>query len=139
MDSARKTVDAVELEIIRARTGNRDAALLNNLAWASIKAGEAEKALRYARAAYGLMPDNPAVAGTLGWAQHRVGTDRQDAVGMLEKAVRLAPLDPALRFQLAQAYAAAGRIADARKSASIALQSNRFVDRQAAQAFLTRL
>jgi predicted Zn-dependent protease len=96
-------------------------------------------ALRYARAAYGLMPDNPAVAGTLGWAEHRTGTDRDRAVAMLEKAVRLAPLDPSLRFQLARAYAAAGRIADARKSASIALQSNRFGDRQAAQAFLTRL
>ena len=139
MASGRWQSAIAEFEIIRARTGNRDAALLNNLAWASINAGENAQALRYARAAYGLMPDNPAVAGTLGWAQHRVGSDRDGAVAMLEKAVRLAPLDPALRFQLAQAYAAAGRKADARKSASTALQSSRFVDRQAAQAFLTRL
>jgi tetratricopeptide (TPR) repeat protein len=139
MASGRWQSAIAEFEIIRARTGNRDAALLNNLAWASINAGETAQALRYARAAYGLMPDNPAVAGTLGWAQHRVGSDRDGAVAMLEKAVRLAPLDPSMRFQLAQAYAAAGRKADARKSATTALQSNRFVDRQAAEAFLTRL
>ncbi len=139
MSSGRWQSAIAEMEILRARIGNRDAALLNNLAWASVKAGENERALRYARAAYGLMPDNAAVVGTLGWAQHRAGTDRADAVGMLEKAARLAPLDPAMRFQLAQAYAAAGRKSEARKSASTALQSNHFTDRQAALAFLSRL
>lgn len=139
MGAGRWQSAVAELEIVRARVGNRDAALLNNLAWASIKAGEAETALRYARAAYGLMPGNPAVSGTYGWALHREGTDRARAVAMLEKAARVAPLDPALRFQLAQAYAAAGRKGDARKAATIALQSNRFVDRQAAQAFIARL
>ncbi len=139
MSSGRWQSAIAELEIVRARTGNRDAALLNNLAWASIKAGQSAQALRYARAAYGLMPNNAAVAGTLGWARHRDGTDRVGAVAMLEKAARLAPLDPSLRFQLAQAYAAAGRKGNARKSASIALQSNRFADRSAAQAFLARL
>lgn len=139
MSSGRWRSAIAEMEIVRARVGNRDAALLNNLAWASIKAGEFGQALRYARAAYGLMPNNAAVAGTLGWARDRTGTDPVGAVAMLEKAVRLAPLDPALRFQLAQAYAAAGRKGDARKSASIALQSNRFMDRQAAEAWLARL
>lgn len=139
MGSGRWQSAIAEMEIIRARVGNRDAALLNNLAWASIKAGENATALRYARAAYGLMPNNAAVAGTLGWALHRDGSDRGHAVAVLEKAVRMAPLDPALRFQLAQAYAATGRKGDARKAASVALQSNRFGDRAAAQAFLTRL
>lgn len=128
-----------ELEIVRARIGNRDAALLNNLAWAHLKANEADKAVTFASAAYALMPNNAAVAGTLGWARHRVGHDRTGAVAKLEKAVRLAPLDPALRFQLAQTYAAAGQKAAARRSAQIALQSNRFTDQQAAQAFLSRL
>lgn len=139
MSAGRWQSAVAELEIVRARVGNRDAALLNNLAWASIKAGESASALRYARTAFGLMPGNPAVAGTYGWALHRDGTDRGRAVAMLEKAARMAPLDPALRFQLAQAYAAAGRKGDARKAATIALQSNRFVDRQAAQAFIARL
>jgi tetratricopeptide (TPR) repeat protein len=139
MASGRWQSALADLEIIRARAGNRDAALLNNLAWVSINAGENAQALRYARAAYWLMPDNPAVAGTLGWALHRTGADRDGALAMLEKAVLVAPLDPALRFQLAQAYAAAGRIADARKSVSNALQSNHFADRQAALTFLTRL
>ncbi len=139
MSSGRWQSAIAEMEILRARIGNRDAALLNNLAWASVKAGENERAFRYARAAYGLMPDNAAVVGTLGWAQHWAGTDRAAAVAMLEKAARLAPLDPAMRFQLAQAYAAAGRKSEARKSASTALQSKRFTDRQAALAFLSRL
>lgn len=128
-----------ELEVVRARVGNRDAALLNNLAWASIKAGEEASSLNFARAAYALMPNNAAVAGTYGWALHRDGAERGFAVATLEKAVRMAPLDPALRFQLAQAYAAAGRKGDARKSASLALQSDHFRDRQAAQAFIARL
>lgn len=139
MASGRWQSAIAELEIIRARVGNRDAALLNNLAWASIKSGDEEPALKYARSAYGLMPNNAAVAGTYGWALHREGAERGLAVAMLEKAVRMAPLDPALRFQLAQAYAAAGRKGDARKAASLALQSNRFGDRQAAQAFIARL
>lgn len=128
-----------DLEVVRARTGNRDASLLNNLAWTSMKAGEGAAALRYGRAAYALMPRNAAVAGSFGWALHLDGADRGKAVATLEKATRLAPLDPALRFQLAQAYAAAGRKADARRSALRALQSDRFGDRAAAQAWLARL
>lgn len=128
-----------ELEIVRGRLGNRDAALLNNLAWAAIKAGDGEAALRYARSAYRLMPNNAAVTGTFGWALHRDSTDRVKAIALLEKATHLAPIDPALRFQLAQAYAAAGRKGDARTAATLALQSDRFGDRAAAQALLARL
>ena len=138
MGAGRWQSAVAELEIVRARVGNRDAALLNNLAWASTKAGRDDAALRYARKAYVLMPDNPAVAGTYGWSLHRDGSIRLQAIGVLEKAVRMAPLDPALRFQLAQAYAAAGRKGDARNSVNRALQSARFVDRKAAQAFIAR-
>lgn len=127
------------LDIVRARLGNRDAVVLNNLDWASTKASNANAGARFARAAYGLMPSNPAIAATYGWAIHREGAERVRAVALLEKAVGMAPLDPALRFQLAQIYAATGRKSDARKAASIALQSERFRDRQAAQAFIARL
>ena len=91
-----------DLEIVRDRIGNRDAALLNNLAWAYLQLGEKAKSLAFAQAAYALSPNNAAVTATLGWARHKSG-NRKGAVAMLAKAHALAPADPAISRQLAQA------------------------------------
>ncbi len=91
-----------DLEIVRDRIGSRDAALLNNLAWAYLQLGDAGKALAFAEAAYALSPNNASVTATLGWARHKAG-NRKGAVAMLVKAHALAPADPAISRQLAQA------------------------------------
>lgn len=90
------------LEIVRARIGNRDAALLNNLAWAHLKTNDVPEAARYASAAYALTPGNAAINATLGWVARASG-GRSKAVETLMKAHTLAPDDATIRRQLAQA------------------------------------
>jgi Flp pilus assembly protein TadD len=45
----------------------RDATLLNNLAWAYAQKGDYRRAMPLARRAWALDRDNPATADTLGW------------------------------------------------------------------------
>jgi cellulose synthase operon protein C len=68
---------AARYERLRARLGNGDAALLNNLAWAYAGAGDHDRATVYARRAWALAPGNPATAETLGWALYRRGEAAQ--------------------------------------------------------------
>ena len=126
------------LETVRLRIGNGDAALLSELALAYVGAGEADRAARYADAAYLLAPSNPAVAGAMGWALVERG-DVEGGIELLGKAVAIAPRHPLLRWQLAQAYAEAGRNVEARAQAQAALAIPGFADRGAAQALLAKL
>lgn len=126
------------LEAIRLRLGNRDAGLLAELAFAYAGAGEPERAARYAEAAYILAPSNPAVAGAMGWTLTESG-DVEGGIELLQKAVALAPRHPMLRWQLAQAYAEAGRDADAKAAAQAAIAIPGFADRGAAEALIAKL
>ncbi len=126
------------LEAIRLRTGNRDAALLAELALAYAGAGEAQRAAYYAQAAYLIAPSNPAVAGAMGWTLAESG-DLEGGIELLKKAVTMAPRHPLLRWQLAQAYAEAGRNAEARAATQAALATPGFADRGAAEALLAKL
>ncbi|WP_343521415.1 tetratricopeptide repeat protein, partial [Sphingomonas sp.] len=126
------------LEAVRLRTGNRDAGLLADLAFAYAGAGEPERAAHYAEAAYLLAPSNPAVAGVMGWTLAESG-DVEGGIELLQKAVALAPRHPMLRWQLAQAYAEAGRKADARAQAQAAIAIPGFTDRSAAEALIAKL
>lgn len=126
------------LEAVRLRTGNRDAALLAELALAYAAAGEVERAAGYAEAAYLLAPTNPAAAGAMGWTLAQ-GGDADGGIELLKKAVALAPRHPLLRWHLAQAYADAGRNGDARTETQTALNLPGFTDRGAAEALLAKL
>lgn len=126
------------LEAVRLRTGNRDVALLAELAYAYAGVGEADRAAAYAEAAYVIAPANPAAAGALGWALAQTG-DSDGAIELLRKAVALAPRHPVLRWQLAQAYADAGRKAEARTETQTALKLPGFAEAGAAQALLAKL
>lgn len=126
------------LEAVRLRTGNRDAALLAELAYAYAGAGEAERAAHYAEAAYVIAPSNPAVAGAMGWTLAQSG-DSDGGIELLKKAVAMAPRHPLLRWQLAQAYADAGRKGDARAETQTALALPGFTDRGEAEALLAKL
>jgi predicted Zn-dependent protease len=90
------------LDALRHQTGNRDATLLNNLAWVRMAQGHPGEAVKLAEAAYSLTPNSAPVAGSYGWFAHAAG-DKATAVALLEKAVALAPDIPAYRARLAKA------------------------------------
>ncbi|WP_182466716.1 tetratricopeptide repeat protein [Sphingomonas gilva] len=91
------------LEVLRQRLGNRDAALLSQLAWAHAGAGKPERALIYARAAYELAPASPIAADTLGVLLARTPDRRADGIALLQKAALLAPDNAAIAAHLAAA------------------------------------
>lgn len=130
---------AMLLDGLRKRLGDRDAALLNNLAWARAGSGEAGTALALARRAHALAPANPALANSYGWLLVRTGANRRRGIALLEQAVAQAPRSPIARWHLAQAYAAADRRADARAQAESALALPGFAETSAARALLARL
>lgn len=76
---------ATRYERLRARIGNGDAALLNNLAWAEIGAGDYDRAAAIARRAWILAPDNPATGSTYGFALFRRGEVAQGLSLMLPR------------------------------------------------------
>jgi tetratricopeptide (TPR) repeat protein len=78
------------LERLRARLGDRDAALLSELATAYGAVGEAEVALRYAAAAYAIAPQNVAVADGYGRALAAAG-NRAGARQLWRRALAIAP------------------------------------------------
>lgn len=74
---------AARYEVLRARLGNGDAAILNNLAWAYTQLGDAERAESYAWRAWTLAPANGATATTLGWTLLRGGRTAEGLALML--------------------------------------------------------
>ena len=90
-------------EGLRARLGENDATILNNLAWAYAQTGDFEAALPHARRAWALDRDNPATADTLGWILFRSGVDRAGGLALLERAARGAPNDAEIRQRLERA------------------------------------
>lgn len=90
--------DAIDIyEDLRARLGNRDATLLNNLAWAWSQKGDYARAIPYARRAWELDPNNPTTADTLGWLLYKSGRDKAQGLALIEKAGRGAPNGPEVR------------------------------------------
>ncbi|ONF95837.1 tetratricopeptide repeat protein [Sphingomonas jeddahensis] len=126
------------LEVLRAPGGNRDALLLAQLGYAYTGAGDPATGAAYARAAYGLLPMNPAVSDAYGWALYERG-ETAAALQLLEKAATLAPAHAGIRWHLAQALAEAGRTAEARRSIGLALRDPAFQDRRPATALLKAL
>lgn len=126
------------LEGLRARIGNRDAALLAELADAYTGGDDPQAGLVYARAAYALAPMNPAAADSYGWALYRLGKS-EPALQLLEKAASIATDHAGLRWHLAQAYADLDRNIEAASNIRAALADPRFTDRVAAAAALKAL
>jgi tetratricopeptide (TPR) repeat protein len=90
-------------ESLRARIGNNDATILNNLAWAYSESGDYARAIPLARRAWALDRDNPTTADTLGWILFKSGADRARGLVLLEQAARGAPTDAAIRDRLERA------------------------------------
>ncbi len=126
------------LEGLRERLGNRDAALLAELAYAYAGSGDVDSARLYAAAAYRLAPLNPAATDALGWALFQAGEDRA-ALELLRKAVAIAPNHAGLRWHIAQVQAELGDKASARANIGVALADATFSDRSTARALLATL
>ena len=75
-------------EGLRRRLGDRDAAMLNNLAWAYSEKAEYERAIPLARRAWALDRDNPATTDTLGWILFKSGEDKAQGLALLARAAR---------------------------------------------------
>lgn len=89
-------------EGLRRRLGDRDASILNNLAWAYSESGDHERAIPIARRAWELDRDNSATADTYGWILFKSGA-RAEGLALLERANRGAPTDEEIRRHLEQA------------------------------------
>jgi tetratricopeptide (TPR) repeat protein len=126
------------LEGLRQRVGNRDAALLAELAYAYLGDEDEQTGLVYGKAAYKLAPMNPAATDAYGWALYQSG-ENGPALQLLEKAVSIAPDHAVLRWHLGQVYADLGRKAEAAGQIQAALADPSFQDRDAAQAVLRTL
>ena len=87
-------------ERLRQRLGDRDATLLNNLAWAYSEKGDKARAIPLARKAYELDKRNPATADTLGWLLYKSGDAKAEGLSLLEQAARGAPTDAQIRDHL---------------------------------------
>jgi tetratricopeptide (TPR) repeat protein len=90
-------------EGLRERLGDRDAVMLNNLAWAYSEQGDYARALPLAQKAWNLDKDNPATTDTYGWLLFKSGKDKTQGLVLLERASRKAPADGQIRQHLAQA------------------------------------
>lgn len=87
-------------EALRSRLGDRNAALLNNLAWAYGEQRDFGRAIPIAEKAWNLDRNNPATADTLGWLLFRSGQDRTRGLALIEQAARGAPTDAQIRAHL---------------------------------------
>jgi tetratricopeptide (TPR) repeat protein len=95
--------DAIRIyEGLRRRVGDRDATILNNLAWAYSEQGDHDRAVPLARRAWELDRENPATSDTYGWVLFKSGR-RAEGLALLERAARGAPTDADIRQRLAEA------------------------------------
>src|SRR3546814_13400540 len=78
-------------EGLHRRLGDRDAVMLNNLAWAYSARGDYEKALPLAEKAWTLDKDNPAHADPYGWLLFNSGRDHAKGLSPLHQASGGAP------------------------------------------------
>ena len=89
---------------IRAWTGDSNALVLNNLAYAMGQAGDVDGALPLAEKALALAPDNASILDTAGWLALHQG-NRERAADLLRRAAATAPDNPAIRAHLREAEA----------------------------------
>jgi cellulose synthase operon protein C len=124
------------LDGLRERLGNRDATILNKLAWAWFGKGNNDRALTYANAAYAMAISNPALAATYGWILYKSAKNKPLGIALLKKSVAIAPNAPLLRFQLAQLMLESGDTVGAKTHLQAAIAMPDFAERKSAQDLL---
>ena len=87
--------------------------VLNYLGYSFVEMGEnLDEALAMIEEAVAAQPDSGYIIDSLGWVQYRTGA-YGDAVGNLERAAELMPVDPVINDHLGDAYWAVGRKTEA--------------------------
>ena len=124
---------------LRARLGDGNGTVLDNLGWVWFNKGNSKKALEAAGAAVALSPTNPAYTGNYGWLLFKTGKDKKGAARLLKKAVALSPQHAGFRYQLAQVLIDAGQGQAAKPHLAIAAASAAFVDQAKAAELLAAL
>jgi Flp pilus assembly protein TadD len=118
--------------------GQKDSVAMNDLAWVYQQTND-ERALRTAERAYALLPENAAIADTLGWIQLEAGKI-EPALELLEKAGKAAPQNPEIQYHLAMAYRESGDPDAAKRILMNLIQADKnFPSREAAENVLTGL
>ena len=97
----RAAIDAYEE--LRGWTGDSNAMVLNNLAYARSRTGDDAEALRLAETALRLAPDNPSIMDTAGWLMIQTGRDRSRGLLLLEQAAERAPNNATIQRHLREA------------------------------------
>lgn len=97
----RLAIDAYQQ--LRGWTGDSNAMVLNNLAYAHSRAGNTDEALQLAETALRLAPRHPSVMDTAGWLLVTTGRDRSRGLLLLEQAAELAPENTTIARHLAEA------------------------------------
>ncbi|MDF1833675.1 MAG: tetratricopeptide repeat protein [Alteraurantiacibacter sp. bin_em_oilr2.035] len=97
----RGAIDAYEE--LRGWTGDSNAMVLNNLAFAHSRSGNPQEAIRLAELALGKAPDHPSIMDTLGWLLVSTGKDRSRGLLLLEQAAQAAPENAVIARHLAEA------------------------------------
>jgi tetratricopeptide (TPR) repeat protein len=126
-------------EAIRRQQGDKDAVMLNNLAWARYRNGDTAEAVTLAARARAMLPGSGATADTYGWILFDTGRDRNQGLALLRQAVAASPDNPVARWHLGQALAAKGQKAAAVGEIRAALALPRFTEAGSARALLAKL
>lgn len=121
--------DAIYADL-RASGLDGNALIMNNSALVQLELGNKEKAVTFARAALALTPGDPNVLDTLGWTVLQSGEDKTEALKLLRQASALAPGNLEIRWHLANALAANGQAAEAKRMIS-SLKAFASTDQQA--------
>lgn len=100
---------------LRASGLNDNAIVMNNSALVQLKLGKNAQAVKFARAAVALTPDDPNVLDTLGWTLLKSSPDKVEALKLLRKASSRAPGNLEIRWHLANALAANGKAVEAKR------------------------
>ncbi|GGB51325.1 tetratricopeptide repeat protein [Blastomonas aquatica] len=127
------------LGALHARLGNNQPLLLADLALARLRSGDEAAAVHDARLAYRVQPGNTLATHMRGLTLTGQSDQAMVAVEMLEKAQTKSPRNPWLRYHLAQAYAEAGKTAQAVGALRASLALGAFPERGAAAAMLRAL
>jgi putative PEP-CTERM system TPR-repeat lipoprotein len=123
-------------EELAEKTPN-DAAVLNNLAEIYGALGDV-RSLALARRAHELAPKNPAILDTFGWALVRLGEPEKGLAYLRDAMSRLATSGE-IRYHLAVALAELGRIEEAIRELTAALEQEDLASRADAERHLARL
>jgi Flp pilus assembly protein TadD len=88
--------------------------ILNYLGYSWVDKGKNnEKALKMIEKAMIMMPMNPNIIDSLGWAYYKIGQHGK-AVKIIKASLKFAPLNPTINYHLGEIYYSLGRFLEAK-------------------------